>query len=725
MLNSLIRKLTDREFVSGKLALVFLLVFQWTLYTVIVDQNESNLLPVRHEVKIDTFQEDGHESEKLTETSQSGYETDSVEIVKNHFSDFNITAQLLLLSILAVVFFLIFRKMRIYPTPFLVPLFIILTISIFYHTYLGHRIIDRVVSVESVLCNENETCEDVKIVQCEKGKCADYDKIPDKYIAKEDTGKKKGKAVKKKEKAEEKTVKELKIDRQKVKKALKIYTADQKTLITLDSQKDPTESESDINKYKRASRDSKVHFFYLLAGLVFFLISMIFAKLFSKVKNFTDYEFHFLIVMSFIVCIAGTIFAMKYRRVTSLVEFLKLVAILMTVVGYEKINKSRINFLLYLVTLFCEVGVLIVARDFGNMIILAVIVWLVIFLTLPRKKLFLAVTPFLAAALMTGVYFFIQNYMPDNNMLWRLSDTFDGLTYPQYSCRIRAGEAERPYFFFSKESTSDVCYKKDENGSTTGFYMVKNCEGKKVCDEENRCTPVENKLECDEVKNCTVSEDKKSVKCKEADAAAAGKIECDRKEEYSRQSCRQVNTDPRLAMFAILKDGFSGGGHMGFKENTFLLRNNYMYTDFVFCGLIAFFGIFISLLVVVCLIVLILNCNIKPRECGNNYKHFLYSNIMVIILAAQAVIHIGGNLNVLPFTGVILPFLSKGGASTIVAFITLGLALGGLVSDDFTERRSVKYIMSAAGKIRRVFKRLYERIFFLSSTTGHDSTHKL
>jgi len=600
MQNNLLKKTTNREFVSGKLALVFLLLFQLMFYLAVVEQNESNLLPIRHVIKINTFEEKTPEAGNVT---LSRYQTDSVEIVKGHFFDFNITVQLLLLSLFEIIFFRVFRKMKIYPTPFLIPLFIILTVSIFYHNYLGHRIIDRFsVPVEQILCNGNCDSEE-------------------KYIT-----------AKTKEKEGEKA-KEFKIDKHKlgeiVNEAAKIYPVDRRTKITLDSQKDPTSEESAVNKYKRASADSKNHFKWICFGLAAFITSMIFAKFFSKVKNFSDKKFQILTVLSLIICIAGFCFA-KWTSLpvtTILVEILKLVAILLTVVGYEKINKNKKNFVLYFVTLLCETGLLFFL-DLGNAIILGIIVILVLFLTFPlKKKYYLVLIPFFVAVpLIIGIFFVnIENYKPNenNDNMWRLFDTFDGLTQPQYYCE------------------------KTEKDKTTKFFSFSNENG----------------------------------------------------------HCRQVNTDNRLAMFAVLKDGLQGGGHSGFKENTFLLNNNYMYTDFVFCGLIAFFGIWLAIMVVFCIGVLIWNCNIQPKECGNNYKHFLYSNIMVVILGVQTLIHIGGNLNVIPFTGVILPFLSKGGASTIVVFATLGFALSGLVSDDFYDDS-----MSVFRKIKSRFQQFINKL---------------
>ena len=696
MQNNILKKITDREFISGIPALICLLFFQWTLYFALVGTNEDNLLPIRHGLEVYMPKEELESGKKSNQTGgQSAdahqetpeyiqivgyapYETDSVEVVKGHFG-VNITTQLLVLSILAIIFFVIFRKMGIYPAPFLIPLFIILTVSIFYHNYLGHRITDKVY-LKSLECVGNCDSGNVTVLRCSGNKCWNCSKNPDANECIE-------KATK---------LKELKIDGRKKDKALKTYPTAYGKFISLDKE-DPDEKESGINKYKRGANDSKTHFLFIIFGLCCFFAAMIFAKIFSKIKNFDDYEFRFLVILSIVACVIGGIIAKKFGGVTSLVEFLKLLAILLTVVGYEKINKNLTNLVHYIILLVFEMGVLFFVQDFGNLLILGIIVGLVFFLTFPWKKIFLIAAPFLVVVLIICGYFFYKYIHPDGNMLWRLKDTWSGLTEPTYKCTITGGDEK--LVFFSKDRSRAICYKKNDKNETTGFVMVKNCEpmkdnaGFKECDIDREFS--------------------------KGDDDGTGKIQCNAKNNYHRQGCEQVDTDPRLAMFAILKDGFFGG-HTGFKENTFLLNNRYMYTDFVFCGLIAFFGIGLTFLVVVSLIILIWNCNIKPKECGNNYKHFLYSNIMVIILATQAVIHIGGNLNVLPFTGVILPFLSKGGASTIVAFITLGLALGGLVSDDFTYRKSAKFIMAVSDKLREPFKNFCRKHFQKSSAEDND-----
>ena len=292
------------------IALVCLLMFQWALYFAIVCPNENNLLPVKHILVLNSFED--APNLKLISNAVSGYQTDSVEIVKDHFWGFNIEMQLLLLSIFALVFFVIFWLMDISPAPFLVPLFVILTISIFYHNYLGHRITDSfsLPSIESVVCKDDcNNSKDVGIVKCNQVK--DDCKGIDNYIIKFpcDNFKIKNKKIvcgytslqeisfqetdKDKYLTEEngrKIVKIVKLDNRimsnKVTEALAlgIYVADPKEEhIKLNSTENPNEKESSVNKYKRASWDSKEHFLFLVIGLFCFLFAMIFVKHFSTV----------------------------------------------------------------------------------------------------------------------------------------------------------------------------------------------------------------------------------------------------------------------------------------------------------------------------------------------------------------------------------------------------------------------------------------------------------
>ena len=793
MIDELVKVLKDQKFKSDIWAIIFLLFFQLLFYFVIVFQNNNNLLPIHHEINIDTFTfqdapesyftECGHKQDEKASLKlnvlgkgQYKYQTDSVEIVKGHFGD-NITSQFLLLAVCAIALFIVFLLLGIHPAPFLVPLFIILTISVYYHNYLGTRITDSVsVPIERVLC---ENCTDGYVIRAkdnDNDKCDRYYKIPDKYITEK---------LIDGEKIKEKT---LKIDRQKVREVvkealamgvLKIYPKSTNVPIELNPQKNPTRGESNNNKYERASQPAKKHFNWILLGFVFFLLSIIAAKCFSKIDNISNKKLFVSIAVLFLIVAGIWVGWGKYATA----EFLKLAAILVTIIGYEKFStytkikkhKFRVYFWGYIIILLCEMIILLLFKDFGNLLILLLICCLVAFLALPQgiiKKIF-GIAPFVVVVVAICLcyscderleYLLQYDYLPEPleqklnlratikemHILWRIPDTGNGLTEPLCKMTVvgkNGDNVDWSYSFYSqgerKDLLHEICYIKNDEDKKIGFYEVKNCEDKlkiecdveeiQVCTlnlEENKsqncstatvgerkklfnkgnCNVIDKrcsekngadekithyevrnckdkpKMGCDIVKECRPEEDaqktkdKKVIKC--VDTAKEKKRNEFDKNDCSDEplDCKQVNTDARWTLFAILKDGIPVMPK-GFKENTFLLNNDYMYTDFVFLGLIAFFGIVITFLVLFCLGMLVLNCNIKQKECGDHYKHFLYSNIMVIILGLQVIIHIGGNLNIIPFTGVALPFLSQGGASMLVSFITLGLALGGLVSD--------------------------------------------
>lgn len=139
------------------------------------------------------------------------------------------------------------------------------------------------------------------------------------------------------------------------------------------------------------------------------------------------------------------------------------------------------------------------------------------------------------------------------------------------------------------------------------------------------------------------------------------------------------NHDNRVALFAALKDGIWGSG-VGLHSN-YLLNNQYAYTDFLFDGVVSFFGVGMGLVLVLCLIKIIRVCCVRSDDTGQDYAFYFYANAMSVILAAQGIIHIGGNLNILPFTGIIYPFASRGGTAMVLSFAELGFALGGRIPD--------------------------------------------
>lgn len=137
-----------------------------------------------------------------------------------------------------------------------------------------------------------------------------------------------------------------------------------------------------------------------------------------------------------------------------------------------------------------------------------------------------------------------------------------------------------------------------------------------------------------------------------------------------------ANANQRRALLAAIRSGWMGSG---LKERFFAVANTAAETDYCYSELLSIFGVGMAVLVVVCLCALA-HCGMKREECGGNSALYMLSNGMMMILLLQALIHVGGNLDVFPFTGVTLPFISKGGTSMLCNFCCLGIAVGGKIN---------------------------------------------
>lgn len=93
------------------------------------------------------------------------------------------------------------------------------------------------------------------------------------------------------------------------------------------------------------------------------------------------------------------------------------------------------------------------------------------------------------------------------------------------------------------------------------------------------------------------------------------------------------------------------------------------HSDFIYAAIIEETGLFGSIaLILLYLLLFTRGIRIAARS-KNAYHRFLASGI-VIYITAQAIIIIGGNIRLLPITGVTLPFLSYGGSSLLVTFLS-------------------------------------------------------
>jgi len=99
-----------------------------------------------------------------------------------------------------------------------------------------------------------------------------------------------------------------------------------------------------------------------------------------------------------------------------------------------------------------------------------------------------------------------------------------------------------------------------------------------------------------------------------------------------------------------------------------------VHTDFPFAAIGEEFGLIGMLACIAALGVIALRGWRISQRAGTPYMQLLAGGISAA-LALQAFVIIGGNLAVVPLTGVTLPFISYGGSSLLVSFISMGLLI--------------------------------------------------
>jgi len=124
------------------------------------------------------------------------------------------------------------------------------------------------------------------------------------------------------------------------------------------------------------------------------------------------------------------------------------------------------------------------------------------------------------------------------------------------------------------------------------------------------------------------------------------------------------------SMFAIRAGNATGTGMgMGFPKLVSLVKS-----DFVFSGISEEFGLLGSSLIL--LIYFLLIFRLFKVSFGAHTRFLKLSGIgLTLMLAFQIFINIGGVINLIPLTGITLPFLSRGGFSFITSSIIVGILM--------------------------------------------------
>ncbi|BAK80636.1 FtsW/RodA/SpoVE family cell cycle protein [Candidatus Arthromitus sp. SFB-rat-Yit] len=135
-------------------------------------------------------------------------------------------------------------------------------------------------------------------------------------------------------------------------------------------------------------------------------------------------------------------------------------------------------------------------------------------------------------------------------------------------------------------------------------------------------------------------------------------------------------SDPTRTTYQVLQGFFAmgSGGFLGsglYKGNLELIPVNY--TDYIFVSIVEELGIFTGLLIVFLyflFFVKVMKNSVKMKSKDESKLIMIGFNV---IIALQTTIILGGVLNLIPLTGVTLPFISYGGSSIISLFIMFGI----------------------------------------------------
>jgi len=125
------------------------------------------------------------------------------------------------------------------------------------------------------------------------------------------------------------------------------------------------------------------------------------------------------------------------------------------------------------------------------------------------------------------------------------------------------------------------------------------------------------------------------------------------------------------SIIAIGSGGLTGKG-LGYGSQSQLRFLPERQTDFIFavaCEELGFLG---ALFLCVLFGIFFFRCWLLARQAHDDLSLFLVLGMLVAV-AAEFVINVGGNLRLMPETGVTLPFVSSGGSSLLVKFLMLGV----------------------------------------------------
>lgn len=122
------------------------------------------------------------------------------------------------------------------------------------------------------------------------------------------------------------------------------------------------------------------------------------------------------------------------------------------------------------------------------------------------------------------------------------------------------------------------------------------------------------------------------------------------------------------SMIGIAWGGFTGTG-LGLGYPKFVPVNT---SDFIFTSICEEMGILVGLGIIILYFLLFYRCMRAAVYVEDKFSRLLAVGYAVTI-ASQALVIIGGVTNMIPLTGITLPFVSYGGSSMLIMFFSLGI----------------------------------------------------
>ncbi|WP_197034438.1 FtsW/RodA/SpoVE family cell cycle protein [Streptobacillus canis] len=137
------------------------------------------------------------------------------------------------------------------------------------------------------------------------------------------------------------------------------------------------------------------------------------------------------------------------------------------------------------------------------------------------------------------------------------------------------------------------------------------------------------------------------------------------------------NEHALLAMKSISNGGLFGSGYGNSIARNFYLPE--VQTDYIFAGFVDEWGFVGAITLIIIFLILIYFIFYSAKFANSIYEKMIIYGVGFMI-SNQFILHLGINVNILPSTGITLPFLSAGGSSLWTIFMGLGLVLSIILS---------------------------------------------